>query len=136
MPYPFSPLLENLIALNGTELTDQGRTFTESNEEKVTDVELANGGLRRYYKARKKTFSFTWDWCPNSSADTFDGKGGRDAIRAAAFSGTSMILVVRSDPNTTLSYRVVLSSYSEDLLKRDSSPKRYFYNIKLDLIEV
>jgi hypothetical protein len=127
----------NLISLNGTELTDQGRTFNEVNNEKVVDIELANGGLRRYLKGRKKTFSFSWDWCPNSSADTYDAKGGRDAIRAAAFSGTSMVLVLRSHPtNAASTYRVVLSNYTEDLLKRDYVSNRYFYNIKLDLTEV
>lgn len=129
----------NLISLNGIDLTDDGRLFNESNEHKVVDIELANGGLRRYHKANKKTFSFSWDWCPNADSDTRDGLGARDTIRSIALAGTSMTLGIRrnaANPNSITYYTVLLSSYSEELLRRDIVGKRYLYNVKLDLVEV
>ena len=129
--------IANLIAINGIELTDQGRLFNEVNNEKLVDVELANGGLRRYHKAHKKTFSFSWDWCPNASSDTSDLKGGRDTIKSLAMSGTSMTLTLRNHPTqAAATYTVVLSSYTEDLLRRDYVGNKYFYSIKLDLVEI
>lgn len=127
----------NLIALNGIELTDDGRTFNENHNLKVVDVELADGGLRRYNKAFKKSFSFAWDWCPNASSDTRDSKGARDTIKSLALSGASMTLTLRNHPTQAASsYTVVLSSYQEDLLRRDYVSNKYFYSIRLELIEV
>jgi hypothetical protein len=126
----------NLISLNGVELTDQGRTFNEGSAEKNVDMELSNGDTRRYRKATKRTFSINWDWCPDSSSRTHDLKAGRDGIRAAAYSGTSMIFVVRNHPTTTETYTVLLDSYSEEIIRRDIVSNVYFYTISLSLIEV
>ena len=126
----------NLISLNGTELTDMGRTFSENSAEKNVDLELSNGDTRRYRKATKRTFSINWDWCPNSSARTHDLKAGRDGIRSAAYSGTAMTLLVRNDPtDASESYTVLLESYSEELIRRDTITGTHFYTISLSLIE-
>lgn len=88
--------LANMITLNGVELTDDGRTWDENHDPRIVQNELANGSIRRYNKAQKKKFQIAWTWLPNASASTTDRKGGRDAVRAIAYSGASATLLVRN----------------------------------------
>src|SRR5690349_1906318 len=86
----------NMISLNGQELTDQGRIYTETLDKREVVVELASGLIKKYKKAYKKVFNIEWDWVPSDTPSTFDTKGARDAIRAAASTGSTMTLIVRN----------------------------------------
>jgi len=129
--------MANLISLGGVELTDQGRTFSESSELKKVDVELANGGTKRYYKAGKRKFSLNWTWAPDATAQTFDAYGARDAIRTLVYTGTSLVLIIRNHPtDLPVTYTVLIESYSENLLRRDVVSGVYFWELSLELMEV
>jgi len=129
----------NAISLGGTELTDDGRTFDENADLRMIQNELANGSLRRYVKANKRKFSLSWTWMPNTSTVTSDKKGGRDAVRALAYAGTSLTLLVRniaSASSTYETYTVFVESYSEKMIRRDTAGQIYFYDVTLSLVEV
>lgn len=124
-----------LLVLNGTTLTDQGRIFDEESELKKVDVELANGGVRRYGKAVKKKFKISWTWLPSQDAQTWDGKAGRDTIKALVTNSSMTFTVLKRDGSTD-SYTVLVDSYSETLLRRDIAGfTNFFWDISLELIE-
>lgn len=132
-------MASNMISLGGTELTDDGRSFDENMDPRIVQNELANGSLRRYNKAQKRKFSMSWEYMPNSSTHTSDKKGGRDALRALAFSGNSLTLLVRniaSASSTYETYTVFVESYSEKMMRRDVVSSSYLYNVNLSLVEV
>lgn len=126
----------NLISLDGVELSDHGRKFDESLDNRMVENELASGAKRRYPKAQKRKFSFTWTYVPSASASTTDGKGGRDAIRGKAYLGTSMVLVIRNSAGGSENYTVFVESYSEKLIRRNFVENEFFWDIDLELVEV
>lgn len=125
----------NLLTLNGTALTDHGRTFNEHLDKREVAVELADGTVKKYIKGYKKIFSMEWDWVPSTAPKTFDAYAARDFIRHAASQGTTFPFVVVNTIGVQETYVVWVEDYSEDLLKRDFVGGEFFWNIKLELKE-
>lgn len=118
-------------------LTDQGRTFDEPQDQRKVDVELASGNLKRYIKAKKHTWTFTWDWCPTDSSNTYDGFGGRDDIKNFAEEKQSLVMSLLNHPsNPAQSFTVFVENYDEKMLRRDYTMQEHFWNITLELKEV
>lgn len=122
------------IKLDGTELTDQGRSIIESRDERSVMVELANGTHKRYYKKLAKRWEITWTWIPNDTS-TVDARGGRDAIRAVAQAESSKTFIITDVAGADASYTVFVVDYSETLLRRDYENNRSFWEIQLSLEE-
>lgn len=127
--------LLNMLALNGQEFTDQGRTFSEILENREVGVETARGVLNKYIKAQKKTYSLAWVWLPNSADETYDGKSGRDGLRDIAYGSGPYTCTLRYGTGIITNTTVWVESYSEDLLRRDFLTNGTFWNIRLDLKE-
>ena len=51
--------LNALIKINGTEITEHGRTFSSALLFDNNDTELASGNMRRFYKPKKNSFDFS-----------------------------------------------------------------------------
>lgn len=127
--------MANLISLNGIELTDQGRTFSEAREERSVSVELASGRIKKYIKGLKRTWQIQWQWLPGDASSTHDGLGGRDQIRAIAYSANTFALITRNTYGETDSYTVWVTDYDEELVRRDNVSGEHFYNVTLSLQE-
>lgn len=127
--------LPNLISLGGVELTDQGRTFSMSRDERSVPVQLASGVTKKYFMAVKYSFSLNWDMLPNASTKTYDLKSARDAIKTISDTQDVLTLIVRSPIGATNTYTVWVDSYSEDIVRRDYVGNTIWYNVKLDLKE-
>jgi hypothetical protein len=75
----------SILAINsgGTyyKLSEHNRSeFTMSPNRIEKSQRMANGTLRKFWVADKKTFSLSWDMLPNSSAYTVDGAWGASEI--------------------------------------------------------
>lgn len=118
-------------------LTDQGRTFTEPMDNRKVDVQLASGTLKRYNQAKKRQWTFTWQWLPTSSTNTYDGNAGRDAVRTFAYEPRTLILSLANHPlNAPETYVVHVESYQEEMQRRDQTLGEHFWNVTLELKEV
>jgi len=126
---------ENILSLNGTEFTDQGRTLSESRDERAVTVQLASGKIKKYVMGEKKRWSLSWKWLPHSSALTHDNKGARDQLRAIAFAGNTVTMLVRNTYGQTDTYTVWIENYSEDVVRRDTVTGQFFYDVTLELLE-
>jgi hypothetical protein len=128
--------MPNIISLNGVEFTDESREPLQTQrDERMVEVELANGSKRRYIKGLYKKWTIQWT---NVSADatyTIDGFGGRNQISSVALdSYGSMDLRVKDGLHDN-TYTVFVESYEEELLQRRSTEEGFRYRISLTLVQ-
>lgn len=125
----------NFMAIDGVEITDMGRTFTKDREERSVMVELANGTMKKYIKGIKTVFNFNWEYIPNLAVDTHDGKGARDAL-IAKNDGITHTLALRETPGgAATNYTVFVTSYTEEILRRDFPGGRHLYRVSMTFTE-
>lgn len=126
-----------LVTLDGTELSENARTFTLDREERSVSVELASGKINRYVKGVKHTFTLTWDWLPSDDATTVDGRAGRNTLFTLVDASTApcRVLTVRKQDGTTDTYTVFVDSYNEEIIRREIANQRYWYKVSLTLKE-
>lgn len=129
MPY------ENILTLNGIDFTDQGRKLSESREERAVSVQLASGRTKKYILGEKHRWSVSWEWMPNSSENTYDGKAGRDLLRPLAYTGNTYGLIIRNSYNNPQTYTVFIDSYTEEVIYRDNINGEFYYNVTIELME-
>lgn len=137
------PAIENqqtglvyLIKLNGTEITEHGRTFSSSVDMNSTDVLLNNGSSRRYIKTAKNTYSISFNYLPNMIDRTIDGRVGRDYLASLMNIRNKISLSIKLDPNEQFyNTYVYADSYSESLVRRDMANNCSYYNIQINFKE-
>jgi hypothetical protein len=127
--------LPNLISLDGTEVTDQGRTFSSNREETSVQVQLASGITKKYFMDVKYTFSLNWTMLPNLTNQTFDGKAARDFLKTLSDKQDTITLIVRSPIGSSNTYTVWVDSYSEKIIRRDYVSNNIYYDVELTLKE-
>ena len=127
--------LPNLISLDGTEVTDQGRTFSSTREELSVPVQLASGLTKKYFMDVKYSFSLNWTMLPNLANQTFDGKSARDFLKTISDKQDTITLIVRSPIGSSNTYTVWAESYSENIVRRDYVSNTIYYDIELTLKE-
>lgn len=123
----------NLVQIDSTDLTDESRSFSEDREERSVVIELASGAKKKYVKGIFKTFQIDWDNVAMSSADTVDGFGGRNEIRALAPEGAVVSLVIQDGRNAEETYSCFVNSYSEEVLQRRGLGDQFRYRVSLAL---
>jgi hypothetical protein len=129
-------VLPAAIEINGIFLTDHNRApLSIGNDRIVTDVRTQFGGLRRYYKADKKTFSASWSMIPQDAEYTVDRHLGAEDMISFFESLTGVFtLKIYYDFGEEEAYQAVITEYSSELIKR-WTPYR-FYNVSLEMQEV
>lgn len=138
----------SIISVNygGTyyKLSEHNRSeFTISPQRIEKTQRMANGTLRKFFIADKKTFSVAWDMLPSSSALTVDGAWGAEEMRTFYESsdgrGTFKIKVnlAKNGTDQTSSgyeeYTVSFTSASFIVLKRGLQPH---YSVSMSMEEV
>lgn len=124
-------------------LTDHGRgPVQEEREERSVEVELADGTIRKYIKGIKHTWQMDWDWLPDQDSDTVDGYAGRESMRAlfsTSTSGTVFALYFRdraeSGGTTVRTYNAYVTSYNDELIRRDTTSGKYFFKCSISFKE-
>lgn len=143
-----SSLIRTLLLLDGKPLTNQTRTFDSS----LTPIFIENtnwaGDSSRYYRnsatnaSSKRTFNLKWSFIPNYSNKTVDNKESRNYIKAVAMDADTHILTVVNQnengltPYTEENVTVFVSSFSENLIRRDLVDNVYYFDCSMTLEEV
>lgn len=122
---------------NGTTLSpsEHNRAPVSVNIEEISNTQrMANGRLRKYLVARKRSWSTSWTMIPSRSERTADGKAGGAEIeefyRSTPGEFEMTIVHKNSDLNETVT--VVFSDFSKSHERRGADD---FWNIELTVEE-
>lgn len=127
--------LIQLMKWNGNPITEHNRKGLNIDPERIErKSRMANGRMRKYVVADKKTFSTSWDMIPKGVTFAVDGKWAGDAIEQF-YNNTkgSFNLELRNIDGSTESYTVMFSDFSKEIVKRGSQD---FWNISVTMEEV
>lgn len=133
-----------LLLLDNMPLTDQNRKFDDSFKPVFVENKNWNNTKSRYYKRAnggKTSFRISWDWLPSDRESTIDKRFARDFISEKAMDPdihTLTVITYGENPEDVFEktdYNVFISSYSENLIRRDLSSEVYFWSCSLDLEE-
>jgi hypothetical protein len=129
--------ITSFLSLNGQELTEQGRTISDSIVLNASDIELDEGMRKRYVKDSKRKFSFRWEYLPSLQAHTIDNRKARDYIKNLALTTRAKIpMLIKLDPlKPAESIYVFVEDYSEDLIRRDITTGCDYYSVSLSVEE-
>jgi hypothetical protein len=129
--------ITSFLSLNGTEITEQGRTISDSVNVGSSEVELDAGITKRYIKTNKRTFSFKWEWLPTIREDTIDNREARNWLKNLALTTRAKVLMsVQLNPvDPPESIYVYVTDYSEDLVRRDVQRACDYYSVSLSVEE-
>ena len=127
----------SFLSLNGTEVTEQGRTISDSVNVGAAEVELDAGITKRYIKTNKRTFSFKWEWLPTIKEDTIDNREARNWLKNLALTTRGKVLMdIQLNPvDASESFYVHITEYSEDLVRRDVQRACDYYSVSLSVEE-
>lgn len=125
----------NFVAIDGTEITDQGRSFSKDREERSVIVELANGTMKKYVKGIKNVFNFTWQYLPNLAADTHDLKEARNTLISKNDGATHTLSLRETPGGTATNYTVFVTTYTEEIVRRDFVGNRHLYVVTMSFTE-
>lgn len=124
-----------LMVFDTLSVTDHNRSELDIDVERIeTSKRMANGTMRKYVVADKRTFSCSWSMLPNSRNFTVDGHAGADEIEN--FYNThsdSFALRLYYGNNETKTFIVMFTDFSKSLSKRG---KFDFYDLNVTMEEV
>jgi|SRR4051812_30728465 ATP adenylyltransferase/5',5'''-P-1,P-4-tetraphosphate phosphorylase II len=124
-----------LMRWNGNAITDHNRQQLSVDVERIEKKQrMANGTLRKYIVADKRSFSTSWTMLPKITAKTVDGFWGADAIEEFynTVSG-SFSLELSDGDGETYTYNVMFSDFSKTITKRGSVD---FWEVSVSMEEV
>jgi hypothetical protein len=143
-----SSLIRALLMLDGKPLTNQTRTFDYS----VTPLFVENinwaGDSSRYYKnnaansSGKRTFNIKWSFIPNYSNKTVDYRESRNYLKTVSMDpDVHTLTIINQDENGVTPYTeenvtVFVSTFSENLIRRDLVDDVYYFDCSMTLEEV
>lgn len=127
--------LNALMEWNNNKTTDHNRQPLSVTVERIESTKrMANGTMRKYVIADKRSFSTSWTELPNKAASTVDGFWGADEIETFFNNNAGeFILKVTYGNRTTETFTVVFSSFSKTLSKRGVYD---FWDVDLEMVEV
>lgn len=117
-------------------LTDHNRSPIDISYERIHDtVRTQFGQLRKYHRADKRSFSFSWEMLPETYNHTVDGHPGARELENIFLNFTgSFIMTISYDEFTEEEVEVIITDFSVVLEKR-WNPTNY-YSVSISLEEV
>ena len=124
-----------LMRWNNNAITDHNREALGISVERIEKKQrMANGTMRKYVVADKRTFSTSWEMLPKKTADTVDGFWGGEAMETFYNANAgSFTLEVTDGDGTVNTYSVMFSEFSKEITKRGSKD---FWQISVSMEEV
>lgn len=124
-----------LMRWNGNAVTDHNRQQLSIDVERIEKKQrMANGTMRKYIVADKRTFSTSWNMLPKITAQTVDGFWGADAIETFYNTVPGPFSLEISDGDGEINtYSVMFSDFSKTITKRGSVD---FWEISVTMEEV
>ena len=135
MPVTFSK--PRLIRLNGVALTDHNRQPLSVDVNRIESRQrMANGIMRKYFIADKKTFTTSWSDLPTLDTQTVDGFLGAAGIESFYLNNptSTITLGVINRDATETNYTVMITSFNKTVVKRFGQWETW--NVSLSLEEV
>jgi hypothetical protein len=124
-----------LMEWNDNKISDHNRSDLGVNVERIqTTKRMANGTLRKYVVADKRSFSVSWDNLPHSADFTVDGFWGGREIEAfyASNAGAFKLKITNGDGLIEL-VDVVFKSFDKNINKRGAYD---FWDVNIEMDEV
>jgi hypothetical protein len=119
-------------------VTEHNREPLEEANERIEDVKrMANGTLRKYYVADKKTFSTSWQFVPGAQTHLVDTAWSVDNLKTFFASDLGKrsfkIRIKKADGTYNGPYTVIFSQFESTIVKRGIDT---FYNLSIEMTEV
>lgn len=128
--------LTHLITIDGEEITEHNRKFSETFAQNGTDTELARGVIKRYIQKNKRNFNLSFTYLPSLITHTVDGRKGQAYLKEKAEKRGTVAVTIKVDPNETAqSYVCYVESYSETLVRRDIQSGCSYYDVNISILE-
>jgi hypothetical protein len=128
-------LLPSLMEWDGNKITEHNRSALDVSVERIEEsTRMANGTMRKYVIADKRTFSCSWKDLPHNAMYTVDGLWGKREIenfyntRPGAFD-----LKLYQGDGTVEDYVVMLTKFSATLSRRGAFD---FWDVNVEITEV
>lgn len=127
----------SLMEWNGNKITDHQRSALDISVERIGSTHrLANGTMRKYVVADKRTFTMSWEGVPHSSNYTVDGYWGAKQMEAfydSPAGADAFDLTLYYGDGTSEVVTVMFTEFSSSLQKRGLYD---FYDVDVTLEEV
>jgi hypothetical protein len=123
-----------LLAVNGTKLSDHNRSELGIDVERIeTKHRMANGTMRKYVVADKRTFTVSWEQLPTITSQTVDGFMGAAALETFynTTPGAFTLTVANKDGSTT-PYTVMFTDFTKNVVKRWATYELWNVNITME----
>lgn len=128
--------LFGFISINGTGLTVGGQTISINEVINSSDIEMASGNIRRFYRQNKRTITVNYTYLPSSSEKTVDGREGRDFIYNLALNSPSVTVSYKSEPTgSDIQFSGFIESYNESIIRRDIKNQCIYYEVSFEVLE-
>lgn len=140
--------IRSLLVLDGVPLTNQNRKLDVSAAPVFIENLNWQGDASRYYKnasansAAKRTFNLQWSFIPNYENKTVDLRASRDFLNKKSKDGdVHTLTILKQDEAGTTPYTeenvdVLITNYSENLIRRDLIDNVYYFDCSMSLQEV
>ena len=123
-----------LMMLGGHALTDHNRGPLQIDTERIENKQrMADGTMRKYVVADKRTITVQWDGVPGESAKTVDGLWGADDLETFYYATYGPIVLNLTYTHGDEDITVMIESFSKTLNKRGAYD---LYTVNLTLEEV
>lgn len=124
-----------IMEWNGNKITDHNRSELDVSVERIeTTKRMANGIMRKYVVADKRSFSVSWDELPFSKDFTVDGFwGGREIEDFYNNNVGPFTLKITNGDGKTESFTVMMTDFSKRISKRGAFD---MWNVGVELEEV
>lgn len=125
----------SLISFNNNDLTEHNRQpITMTTDQIENKQRMADGTMRKYWTAAKKTYQISYENVPGTAAKTVDGKWGANDISSFYYSTPgAFTMKVRYANGTIDTVMVMFSSFECDLQNRGWDDN---YNVTIGVEEV
>lgn len=124
-----------IMQWNGQKVTDHNRSELSVDVDRIENVKrMANGRLRKFVVADKRSFSVSWKDLPDNRSYTVDGFwGGRDIETFYNANAGEFELRVTNGNGTVETFTVVFTDFSKTISKRGEFD---FWQISVQMEEV
>jgi hypothetical protein len=124
-----------LMRWNNNSVTDHNRAALSIDVERIEKKQrMADGTMRKFVIADKRTFSTSWTMLPKVAEQTVDGYwGGEDIESFYTSTSGSFPLEISDADNDTTTYTVMFSNFSRNIVKRGTTD---FWEISVSMEEV
>lgn len=143
MAYPLNAIMYWHDGTSFVKVTDHGRSpFSESVERIESSHRMADGTMRRYTVAKKRSWNISWENLPSTNLRAAQGgmttaDGGMSGEEIEAFHDTeddAFQMQIWSNGNTLETTTVMITDFTKEIVKR--GPRVDIWNLSITLTEV